>query len=147
MGRVNGTGQDHSASRIVVDTSAWISYLRRPGSATAKEIASLLRSEAIILVGPAIAELLVGARSAREVEDLHVLIDFVGIAPDNPTDWVRAGTTAMRLRRRGITVPLLDVLVATMARRLGAPVLTHDRHFEHFEIPVIVRPLVTDTSL
>lgn len=146
MGQVNGTELRESASRVVIDTSAWISYLRRPGSATAKEIASLIRSEDVILVGPAIAELLVGARSAREVEDLHVLIDFIGISPDNPTDWVRAGTTAMRLRRRGITVPLIDVLIATMARRLGAPVLTHDRHFDHFEIPVIIRPLSSDAS-
>lgn len=129
--------------RVVVDTSAWISFLRRPGSAMGDEVTQLIREGDAVLVGPAAAELFAGTRSAREADDLHVLIDYVGIAETTPSDWVRAGSAALRLRRRGITLPPYDALIAAIARRLGLPVLTHDKHFEHFEIPLEYRPLVT----
>lgn len=107
------------------------------------EVAKLIREGDAVLVGPAVAELFGGTRSAREVDDLHVLCEFVGIAETTPSDWVQAGSSALRLRRRGITLPPYDVLIATIGRRLGAPVLTHDKHFEHFEIPILYRPTVT----
>ena len=49
-----------------------------------------------------------------------------------PTDnrlWEQAEQTLWELDRRGVVVPLTDVVIACCAQRVGAVVLTYDRHF------------------
>lgn len=132
--------------RVVVDTSAWISFLRRANSRVGDEVAERIREGHAVLVGPAAAELFGGTRSPREVEELHVLVDFVGIAETTQSDWIRAGSTAVKLRRKGITVSPYDTLIAAIARRLGLPVLTLDKHFEHLDVAVELREPLTPTD-
>lgn len=129
--------------RVVIDTSAWVSFLRWPRSAVANEVAGLIDHMDALLTAPVASELFQGARTERESKNLHLLVDFVGIIDIDVPDWIAAGVLTGKLRRQGITVPPLDALIATMARRLGAPILTHDKHFEHFEIPIHFRPPVT----
>lgn len=129
--------------RVVVDTSAWISFLRWPKSEVADEVADLIDRMDALLPAPVASELAQGARTERESRNLHDLFDFVGIVDVLVQDWIEAGVVFGRLRRQGITVPPLDALIATVARRHDAPVLTHDRHFEHFDAVLLLRPPVT----
>lgn len=49
-----------------------------------------------------------------------------------PTDnglWSDIELTAWKLTRAGQNLPLTDIVIACCARRLGAVVLTYDRHF------------------
>jgi len=49
-----------------------------------------------------------------------------------PTDnrlWWAAEETVWRLARQGVRLPLTDVVIACCAQRIGAVVLTFDRHF------------------
>ena len=66
-------------------------------------------------------------REARILGRLHGLEDERG-------DWMAAGWSLGSLRRKGITVPLSDALIATLAERRALDVLTLDAHFDHFEI-------------
>lgn len=53
--------------------------------------------------------------------------------PSLPIDaavWDRAATLASGARRRGITIPATDLLVAACARHHEVALLHHDRHFE-----------------
>jgi predicted nucleic acid-binding protein len=53
-----------------------------------------------------------------------------------PTDnrlWQEAERTAWDLDRKGRTLPLTDIVIACCAMRIGAVVLTFDKHF--YEIP------------
>ncbi|MFN8424448.1 MAG: PIN domain-containing protein [Anaerolineae bacterium] len=129
--------------RVVVDTSAWVSFLRWPRSAVASEVAGLIDHMDALLTAPVASELFQGARTERETKNLHLLVEFVGIIDIQVPDWIAAGVVTGDLRRRGITVPQLDALIATMARRLGVPVLTHDRHFEHFDVALEYRDPIT----
>lgn len=49
-----------------------------------------------------------------------------------PTDnalWQDVEFTAWKLTRAGHNIPLTDVVIACCARRIGAVVLTYDKHF------------------
>ena len=49
-----------------------------------------------------------------------------------PTDewlWSEAENLAWQLDRQGTTLPLADIVIACCAKRIGAVVLTHDKHF------------------
>lgn len=50
-----------------------------------------------------------------------------------PTDnklWAEAEAMLWQLDRRGLNLPLADVVIACCAWRIGAVVLTHDSHFD-----------------
>jgi predicted nucleic acid-binding protein len=41
------------------------------------------------------------------------------------------------LRTQGITLPLTDALIATVAKRKAMPVLTVDAHFQHLSVGLV----------
>ncbi|WP_190303239.1 MULTISPECIES: PIN domain-containing protein [Methylomonas] len=41
---------------------------------------------------------------------------------------------AQQLRAKGLTLPLTDILIATVAQRHGITVLTLDKHFQHLPV-------------
>jgi predicted nucleic acid-binding protein len=43
--------------------------------------------------------------------------------------WLKAGRLAALLRRRGITIPFSDTLIAVIAKEYNLTILTTDRHF------------------
>jgi predicted nucleic acid-binding protein len=50
-----------------------------------------------------------------------------------PTDnrlWDGVEQTLWELDRKGVVLPLTDVVIARCAMRIGAVVLTYDRHFK-----------------
>jgi predicted nucleic acid-binding protein len=51
--------------------------------------------------------------------------------------WVHAGRIAAGLRGGGVTLPMSDILVGTLALKSGSQVLTFDKHFN--SIPGLTR--------
>lgn len=90
---------------------------------------ALLQDE-IYTCGVVIAELLQGSRTVKE---RHALLDTLTALPYCPwheSDWPAVGELANTLRMQGLTVPLMDVMVAFLALRANAIVLHVDRHYE-----------------
>ncbi len=50
--------------------------------------------------------------------------------PTDPRLWREAEETLWQLDRRGIILPLTDVVIACCAKRVQADVLTYDKHFD-----------------
>ncbi len=53
-----------------------------------------------------------------------------------PTDnrlWESVEKTLWQLDRRGIILPLPDVIIGCCALRLNAVILTHDEHFKYIQ--------------
>jgi predicted nucleic acid-binding protein len=46
--------------------------------------------------------------------------------------YARAGRLGFELRRRGVTVPTTDCVIAAVAESIGGRILTLDGHFEEF---------------
>lgn len=114
----------------MADSSAWIDYFRSPESPIGREVASLIASNEMAVVGIVMAEVLQGARSPAEFDFLRTRLDTLRFLDDDKDIWVMAGQLANGLRNQGRTIPLSDVTIAAVAMQHDEPVLTTDTHFE-----------------
>jgi predicted nucleic acid-binding protein len=122
---------------ILIDTCAWVAFLRSGQGTLAERVAQAVGDDSAMLCGVTITELLQGAKGAKEKQQLDFLFANVPCVPVEPADWVAAGNTLQTLRLKGITLPLTDALIATIAKRKALPVLTIDAHFQHLAVGLV----------
>ena len=119
---------------VIVDTSAWIEYLRATGSEAHLRLRDLLTGDpaAVGTTGAVVMELLVGAAAADGERRLRALLArHPHLATRDPDDFERAAALQRACRVQGATVrTMVDCLIAAVALRVDAAVLAHDRDFE-----------------
>lgn len=117
---------------MLIDSSAWIEYLRDTGSATDGAVDALIRREASITTcQPVMMEVLAGGKSESHTRQLERLLARATLLPTEPTDWIDAARLYRTGRHRGLTVrKLMDCLIAAIALRNGEPVLHNDVDFD-----------------
>lgn len=115
---------------ILVDTSAWIEFLRDTGSPTCLRVDEALVGE--IAICEAIhMEVLAGGRDGSHMEGLRRLLARAVMISIEPGDFDHAATLYRVCRRRGETVrKLIDCLIAAVAIRADVPVLHNDSDYE-----------------
>jgi predicted nucleic acid-binding protein len=114
----------------LVDTSAWIEFLRRRGDPSVKQkVARLVAADLAAYTCPVRFELLSGVKREEE-GDLHEAFRFSHHVPFETLDWDRAALLERELRAKGLTVPRNDLFVATVAVRARLPVACRDAHFD-----------------
>ena len=115
---------------ILIDTSAWIEFLRDTGSVTCERVEALLETE-IATCDVVRMELLAGARDELHLNDLRRLLARATLIATVPTDFDDAASLFRLCRRRGKTVrKLIDCLIAAIAIRAGAPLFHMDSDFD-----------------
>lgn len=115
---------------ILVDTSAWVEFLRDTGSPVCTHVDELLGAT-IGTSYPIRMEVLAGARDERHLNDLRRLLARAAILPTEPTDYEDAAALYRACRRGGETVrKLIDCLIAAPAIRADIPVLHADADFD-----------------
>lgn len=115
---------------ILIDTSAWIEFLRDTRSRTCERVDALLGRE-IACCDPVRMEVLAGARDERHLHDLRRLLARATSLATEPSDYERAAALYRTCRRAGETVrKLIDCLIAAVAIRADVPVLHADDDFE-----------------
>jgi predicted nucleic acid-binding protein len=114
---------------VVVDTSAFIAFFKGTGK-YADRVTGLLESNLALITGIIIAELLQGIKNPKEEQKLLSLIVAVPAIELTTDLWVKAGKISSSLRRRGISLPITDVAIATAALEYNLSVLTLDGHFK-----------------
>ncbi|MCI5159481.1 MAG: PIN domain nuclease [Candidatus Electrothrix sp. AUS1_2] len=122
---------------VLIDTSAWIDFFRGTGGAAGDRVAELIRLDRAYLTGPVMAELLHGARGKRETKELDAVFATIPILDVRREDWITTGTTLHALRKKGLSVPLTDVLIASVAQQHKMAVLTLDKHFQHLPVECV----------
>jgi predicted nucleic acid-binding protein len=115
---------------ILVDTSAWIEFLRDTGSEVCVTVDRLL--DADLAVCDAVSmEVLAGARSERHLMQLRGLLARATMLPTTPADYEAAASMYRSCRIHGATVrKLIDCLIAAVAVRADAEILHADADFE-----------------
>ena len=114
----------------LVDTSAWVEWLRATGSRVDHTLTDALRSgELLWLTGVVVQEVLQGARTAAQADDLRRLLAPCAVAePVFPETYEHAAALYARCRRAGRTVRgTVDCLVAAIALEHDLAVLGVDR--------------------
>ena len=114
---------------IVVDTSAWIEFLRDTGSPVCEALDELLDAE--IAICDAISmEVLAGAGDEHHLSQLRGLLGRASMIATTPADYAEAAALYRVCRRRGETVrKLIDRLIAAVAIRARADLLHVDTDF------------------
>lgn len=115
---------------ILVDTSAWVEFLRDTGSPVCTKVDELLDGE-IATCDPIRMEVLAGARDEGHVNDLRRLLATASVIDVVSGDYEDAAVLYRTCRRRGETVrKLIDCLIAAVAVRADLPVLHADSDFD-----------------
>jgi predicted nucleic acid-binding protein len=115
---------------ILVDTSAWIEFLRDTRSPVAKAVDELIGGD-LASTDMIRMELLCGARDESHLQDLRRLAASTTCFPTEPPDYDQAALLYRRCRESGETIrSLTDCLIAAVAVRWDLPVLQKDRDFE-----------------
>jgi predicted nucleic acid-binding protein len=114
---------------MLVDTCVWIGWLRGRDRAFDALGAALARDD-VVLLGPVVTELLVGARGERERERVLALAEATRSVPLDLDLWTRAGDLGRRWRERGRALGVTDLLLAAAAQRDDLTLWTVDDDFE-----------------
>ncbi len=128
--------------KTLVDTSAWIVSFRRAGSERLKAfLREALEWDQVVTTPLVVLELLQGCRTQKEFNDLKARLESLENVSLKDLAWERIYRFAFSLRRKGLTVPTLDILIAFLSIEGGYSLLHHDRHFrmiaEHSELQAI----------
>lgn len=119
------------ASRVLVDTSAWIDAFRSDGDQSIRDAVSRVTADGIAVLCDLVRlELWNGARGTAERRMLRELENELECLPTTDQVWQGAITLASACRKRGWTVPATDLLVAACAEHHSADLLHHDAHFD-----------------
>jgi predicted nucleic acid-binding protein len=110
---------------ILLDTTVLVGYLRAPSPA----VRAVLQTAQIAICGVTRAELLHGARTRKNADELVAAMDCFAQVFIGQSDWDELGHNLAQLRTAGVSVPFPDALIATVAIRDGSELWTYDAHF------------------
>lgn len=118
----------------IVDSSAWIEYLRRTGSRADAEVTQMVEREwpNAGVTEPVVMELLAGARDRENFLRLERLLEAMPLCQVDPVcDFGEAGALYRYLRDKGISIrSQVDCLIAATAWRRDATIVHADRDFD-----------------
>lgn len=116
---------------ILVDSSAWITYYRREGSEDIKGlIIEAISADGVAINGVIAVEVLSGI--SRDKEFKKVDSDFKGFHwfPLVEETFSEASSLGSSLRKKGITIPSTDLIIAASAISSGSTLFHLDSHFD-----------------
>lgn len=114
---------------ILIDTSAWIEFLRDTGSWVCDEVDRLLGAD-LAVCDAVRMEVLAGARDEAHLRQLRGLLGRATVLPTEPLDYETAASLYRTCRRGGETVrKMIDCLIGAVAVRHNTSVLHADGDF------------------
>ncbi len=114
----------------LIDTSAWVEYLRNSDSVTCNEVDRLLNFEPA-LCDAIRMELLAGARDEKHVAQLEKFLARTTVIKTESIDYDNAAAIYRACRRLGLTIRThIDCLIAAIAIRTDTDLLHNDSDFD-----------------
>ncbi|GJQ22701.1 MAG: PIN domain nuclease [Planctomycetia bacterium] len=117
--------------RILIDTSAWIESFKKTGNKNLQQlIIKTLDSSQVATTNIIILELLQGCRDKKEYAEMKLRLESLELLPANGKVWDTAYIAGYNLKKNGITIPTIDLIIASIAKAYGYTLIHHDRHFK-----------------
>ncbi len=110
---------------ILADTSVLVRQFRNYSPVRARLITAINP----VVSGMTVAEFFAGAVSAAHAAQCATVLSAFGRVPTPEGTWEQAGRNQATLRANGLTVPLPDTVIATVAIAAGVDLWTYDGHF------------------
>jgi predicted nucleic acid-binding protein len=115
---------------ILIDTSAWVEFLRDTDSLVCRRVDKVL-SQKIAICDAVRMEVLAGARDDGHLNRLRQLLARATILPTESIDYDAAAALYRTGRRQGKTIRKpIDCLIAAVALRANVPILHMDADFD-----------------
>jgi predicted nucleic acid-binding protein len=121
--------------RVIVDTCVWTQFLRRDrpkNDPLVHELARLIRSDAVQMLGPIRQELLSGAQPQERFAQLKQYLRYYPNLPLDEEDDENAGHYYNLCRRQGVQGTGTDLLICAVAVRHGLRIFTTDTDFDSY---------------
>jgi hypothetical protein len=115
--------------KVLADTCVWIEYFRTT-SPISEGLKKLIRNELAVTTGVVVLELLQGIKRPVDKELIKETILALPLLEATLECWVLAGETGHVLRKKGITLPATDLLLAAVAKKNYCSIFTTDAHFK-----------------
>lgn len=117
---------------VLIDTSAWICYFSQRKYGDIKQaVSSLIEENRAALTGPVRVELIQGCKGDGERRLVEELLNGLYYLPVKEEHWQMTADLSFGLRRKGVTVSVVDSLIAAIAMSYGYPLLHRDSDFDH----------------
>ena len=129
-------------NEYLVDKSVWVEFFRGEKSIIKKRLENLLDENRAVVSGIILAELLTGIANEKDQRFLEEC--FLGLPYLEATReiFATAGKMGATLHKKGITLPISDLLIVALAKTHALTVLTLDNHFQ-----TLARPLGVQVEL
>ena len=118
--------------RILADSNMFIDFWRKP----TQDIIDMFSHNEVVICGIIRSELMHGAKSETDLLRISDVLDEFEEVGFDQSDWKLLGELLYKLRIKGITVPLSDVIIAFLAVKNHIPVWTHDHHFARMQLVI-----------
>ena len=112
-----------------VDSSVWISYFREGGFEHGDFIDELIDDGRVHINGIVLAELLIGARNTDELARLASALAGLKFVPSSRASSESAGRRGFALKKKGVSVPLSELIIATDCIDHGLVLIESDGHY------------------
>jgi len=114
---------------ILVDSNIIIDYWRQPNDIIKK----ILLENDVYICGIIKTELLYGSKDVNQYHKIIEAISDFPIIDLYPLFWDELGYNLFTLKKSGITVPIQDTMIATLAINYDLKLWTNDKHFFHIK--------------
>ena len=119
-------------SLVLVDASAWIEFYKKDSadSNIGEQVQHLIREDRIATTEPVLLELAAGVKSLKKLKELRDTFSLFHLAQIGDVIWHDAVDNMFTLRRKGITIPAIDVLIGTAAITYDLYLIHSDKHYQ-----------------
>jgi tRNA(fMet)-specific endonuclease VapC len=115
--------------RVLVDTSVWIEFFRKKDSTVSESLKKLLRDDRAAYTGIISLELYHGAIDRQSKEFLDKFLPSITYIPIMEHYFKEAGELGLSIKKEGIIINTVDLLIALIAIKNGMPIFSLDQHF------------------
>ncbi|MBI4824137.1 MAG: PIN domain-containing protein [Nitrospirae bacterium] len=119
--------------RVLIDTSVWIAYFKNKDNLLSERVDEVLTSADIYVPRVVIAELIQGAKSEKEILIIEDFIDAFNIIDQTSDTWLKAGRLSFSMKKKGLTVHVLDCYIAVLAMEHDCKIFSLDEHFKNIK--------------
>ena len=133
--------------KVLVDTPIWSYALRSKNEAYEAEVgqlASLIRDQRALIIGPIRQEILSGYSDLRKFKKLREKLSFFENSSIQDSDYELAAEMCNQCRKRGVQGSHIDFLICAVAKRLDVPIFTTDKDFSQYRNIISIKLFETN---
>ncbi len=116
-------------SSVLPDTCAWIDFFRGRPTKQAELVEAAIVQGAVATCGVVLYELLQGIKNSDEADYVQHAFQGIPFLELSAPLWIKAGQLSTQLRGNGQTIPMSDLIIATLALEHDCSLVTVDQHF------------------